>query len=244
MGKLLIIKGADFSKVSIETVIPIIGVTIKAITLTPERGIVSGSGVYQVGDTVNIEAVALNGYKFSQWNDGVTTATRQIIVGQNDITYVAEFVIEPGTWLFGIDTTICNGNLAASATTGWMLANLEPLYGKHITKIKTHTASKEGYIDIIHGDASNVNSSTTIDVIASIPITNEYFNMSEAVILTDFIMPTTGYIGIRWSDASLTYFFFKDENTQLRPDRFYSSTILNEINQNGLNGLGIDFFGE
>ena len=56
---------------------------------------VSGGGVYQYGSKVTIRATPVSGYKFVEWNDGNTQATRTITV-LGDVTYTASFtMIDP-----------------------------------------------------------------------------------------------------------------------------------------------------
>lgn len=91
MGKVLIIKGADFfanaiKKIVIDDKISIIG------EVTPTGGgVVNGGGRYNIGDIVTLTAVANTGYGFVKWSDGITTETRNITVGQTDKVYTAEF---------------------------------------------------------------------------------------------------------------------------------------------------------
>lgn len=96
MGKILIIKNADFSAVALGEVAPIIGkiaINVKASPLG--GGTTTGSGNYDEGAEVQITATAKSGYEFKQWNDGDTNATRTIIVGSVATTYTAIFVISP-----------------------------------------------------------------------------------------------------------------------------------------------------
>lgn len=63
------------------------------ITVLPNdatMGKTLGTASHVVGDTVTVQAIAFNGYLFEQWSDGVTDATRTIIV-EDDLTLVAYF---------------------------------------------------------------------------------------------------------------------------------------------------------
>ena len=53
-------------------------------------GTVTGGGVYNYNQRIDLIAVANEGYVFSTWNDGVTTPQRSITVTE-DITYIAHF---------------------------------------------------------------------------------------------------------------------------------------------------------
>lgn len=95
MGKLVIIKGIDFSNVAVGKVEPIEGMVAINVVASPSGGgVVSGSGFYSVGSRVQITAVASSGYAFSQWSDGDTNASRTITVGSTAETYTAEFSIQ------------------------------------------------------------------------------------------------------------------------------------------------------
>lgn len=59
-------------------------------------GEVSGSGNYEYGSEVTLTATANEGYKFMQWSDGDTNATRTIIV-EGDMTLTATFEAEGGS---------------------------------------------------------------------------------------------------------------------------------------------------
>ena len=59
-------------------------------------GEVSGSGSYEYGTVVTLTAIAHEGYKFMQWSDGDTNATRTIIV-EGEVTLTATFEAEGGS---------------------------------------------------------------------------------------------------------------------------------------------------
>lgn len=64
--------------------------TITATSNDPNMGTVTGGGVYEEGTTVTLTATANTGYRFVQWQDGVTDATRTITVTGN-ASYTAYF---------------------------------------------------------------------------------------------------------------------------------------------------------
>lgn len=100
MGKSLVIKGADFSAVSL---VKKYAVSLNASPLG--GGIVSGAGNYKEGSRVEISAEAKSGYVFKRWSDGNTNAVRTITVGTEPISLTAVFddienllVIKDGCW--------------------------------------------------------------------------------------------------------------------------------------------------
>lgn len=101
-GKVLIIKGADFSEVAIDRVAPTGNIVITVNASPVSGGTVTGGGRYTEGQQVQIKATANYGYIFSQWNDGNTNATRTISVGDTDQTFTATFEVDTSIWLLGI----------------------------------------------------------------------------------------------------------------------------------------------
>lgn len=94
MGKILIIKGADFSAVAVGKTDPSINkVSITVVASPSGGGTTTGSGNYAEGSQVTISAIPSSGYAFVQWNDGNTNATRTIIVGSSAKTYTAIFEV-------------------------------------------------------------------------------------------------------------------------------------------------------
>lgn len=84
----MIIRGADFSSVAVvESVITV-------VASPSEGGSVTGGGLYLPGDQAVLRAVAAIGYSFSRWNDGNTSPTRTVVVGDENVTYTAFFAEE------------------------------------------------------------------------------------------------------------------------------------------------------
>lgn len=64
--------------------------TVTAISNNNAWGTVSGGGTYNAGDSATLEAHPADGYRFVQWNDGVTDNPRTVVVTA-DVTYTATF---------------------------------------------------------------------------------------------------------------------------------------------------------
>lgn len=64
--------------------------TISVVVNDDAMGAVTGAGEYEYGTTVDISAVANEGYKFIDWKDAVKDATRSIKVTKNE-TFTANF---------------------------------------------------------------------------------------------------------------------------------------------------------
>ena len=92
MGKVLIIRNADFSQNAIDRLTPVYDKVSIIVDVTPVGGgTVTGGGLYDVGDTVQLSATPNTGYEFVSWSDGNTSATRTITVGLQSQTYTAQF---------------------------------------------------------------------------------------------------------------------------------------------------------
>lgn len=87
MGRVITVKGADFSQNAVSQLIQITVDVSQA-----GGGNVSGGGLYDVGDEIEIKATPNEGYKFDRWSDGSTNATRTVTVGSTR-TYTATFVV-------------------------------------------------------------------------------------------------------------------------------------------------------
>ena len=66
-----------------------------------ENGYVTGSGTYDYGTEVTIEAIANEGYHFVEWSDGNTENPRTIVVTE-DVELTAEFELD-GTPVDNVD---------------------------------------------------------------------------------------------------------------------------------------------
>lgn len=70
----------------------------RTLSLTAsEGGTVSGAGTYDENTTVIIKAVAADGFKFKEWSDGNTLASRSVTLTTEDMTLTATFVAEGDT---------------------------------------------------------------------------------------------------------------------------------------------------
>lgn len=92
--------------------------TLTVISTSDAYGTVTGGGTYDVGATATITATPNTGYKFVQWGDGNTSATRTFTVSA-DATYIARF--EPITYYVAFE-----GNGATSGS----VATLTVKYGE------------------------------------------------------------------------------------------------------------------
>lgn len=68
--------------------------TITVVSSNEKTGTVTGGGTYECGESVTLTAVPNDGYRFKQWSDGVTSATRTVTV-TGAATYTAVFELIP-----------------------------------------------------------------------------------------------------------------------------------------------------
>lgn len=54
-----------------------------ALSCDSLHGTVIGAGTYSAGESVQISASPASGYEFVQWSDGITSATRNVVVNSN-----------------------------------------------------------------------------------------------------------------------------------------------------------------
>ncbi len=79
-----------------------------------EHGTATGSGTYNFGDTITIQAIPDDHYHFIRWNDGNTENPRQYRI-EDDITLTAFFVIDTYT-VSVVSSDIIRGMVEASGT--------------------------------------------------------------------------------------------------------------------------------
>lgn len=96
MGKILIIKNADFSASAIEQVTPIKPEDKTQILTQAEPfnfGTITGGGNYYPDSVVTLNAIPNTDYQFIYWNDYIKDSQRTITVGDEDMLYTAKFDI-------------------------------------------------------------------------------------------------------------------------------------------------------
>ena len=106
--------------------------TVTVLTNDSAMGGVSGGGSYYPGDSATLRATPYQGYRFLQWNDGVSAATRYITV-TSDITYTAYFEAIP---MYTI-TVVPNDSTMGSVYGGGLYAQY--------TMITISAIANEGY---------------------------------------------------------------------------------------------------
>ena len=84
-------------------------VTVYTVSAIAENGTVTGTGIYTLGDTVTLTAIANDGYTFLRWTDGVTDSVRTIVVTA-DVEVEAVFASNAVT-LYTVSAVAENGKV-------------------------------------------------------------------------------------------------------------------------------------
>ncbi len=66
-------------------------VVVTAVANEDAWGTVTGSGTYQQGTSVTLEATPMPGYQFSRWSDNATTSSTRTVTATTDVSYTAIF---------------------------------------------------------------------------------------------------------------------------------------------------------
>ncbi|NCC99172.1 MAG: starch-binding protein, partial [Bacteroidia bacterium] len=121
-------------------------------------GIVSGGGSYEYNSNVTLSATPNIGYSFNQWNDGVSTASRSIVVN-SDATYTASFTKDTYT-------------VSVTSGTGGSVNNVNGTYdyGSNIELVATPAAN---YHFVSWSDA-NTESTRTITVTGAVSLSASF----------------------------------------------------------------------
>ena len=111
--------------------------TLTVASANNTMGTASGGGTYQPGMQATITATALDGYRFVNWSDGSTHASRTITV-TGDATYIAYFEVDQGgepqqyvITVVSVDEnmgTVIGGGMFEEGTVTTIMATAKPSY--------------------------------------------------------------------------------------------------------------------
>lgn len=88
-------------------------------------GVLTGAGMYAEGAVVTISAEANAGYTFTQWSDGVTSASRTITMIARDTTLTAQFSVNSYQLTYKVDGEEYKSESVAYGATITPIANPE-----------------------------------------------------------------------------------------------------------------------
>ncbi|MBR5984585.1 MAG: choice-of-anchor J domain-containing protein [Bacteroidales bacterium] len=121
--------------------------TINVYPSSEEYGTATGSGIYNEGDTITIEAIPGNGYVFTTWNDGNRYNPRTIIVSRN-ANYIANFAEVSNVTTYTITANSSNSTYGTVTGGGTYAAG---------TIITITAIANEGYQFALWSDESTEN---------------------------------------------------------------------------------------
>ena len=108
------------------------------------QGYTTGSGQYLFGDWITIEAIAYDGYRFVQWNDGNKTWYRSVQVTE-DIKYIAYF--EPKTIDYYIAGSKWSEDQGQYASSNWCDGLFWDPYGCKLNSLGNNLYGKTFTLD-------------------------------------------------------------------------------------------------
>lgn len=108
-------------------------------------GTTSGGNKYTKGQSYNITATPSSNYKFKSWSDGNTSSSRNIVMGDNDITYTPEF--EAAKTVTVATNSSSYGTVSVSGTPSGTVSGTSTTTGKFFTgdSYTITAAPKSGY---------------------------------------------------------------------------------------------------
>lgn len=192
------------------------GTFLIAVAASPaEGGTVTGGGEYPSGMEVTLSAKANTGYEFVEWNDGVTTSTRTIIVTK-DKAYVATFQATVATYTITVQAnpaeagTVTGGGTYASGTEVTLTATAASGYrfiqwnDGVTTSPRTVTVSKdESYVASFETSTSTytITATATPTVGGTVTGGGEYTAGAQVTLTAT---AASGYEFVKWSDGVKT----------------------------------------
>ena len=200
------------------------------------NGKILGVGKYDYGTTIELTAVANDGYHFVRWSDGVTDATRILTVVEN-VSMVAEFAVN----VYEV--------ILSYTGEGDVIGAGEYEYGKAAKVIAT---PKEGYHFVCWSDGST-EANRNIVIVEDLSLTAEFaINVYSVIVSAEnavvngagkynhgeiaeiSVIPNVGYHFVGWLDgdmnATRSILVNSDTNLVARIDVNVYSVVLNAEN--------------
>ena len=152
-------------------------VTTYTINATPQSstmGSVAGGGSYPAGAEVVLTATANNGYRFTQWNDGVLDNPRTITVSGN-ANYTAQYSTV-GTDMLQYDNGTYETSLGAGGDIYWAVKFNSTDLGSHthLSAIKIFDVMQGSYTLTIHQGGTNAPGTQTASQTFSLSGSNNW----------------------------------------------------------------------
>ena len=178
-------------------------INVYTVDVTAVNGSIIGDGEYQHGATATLTAVVAEGYHFVRWSDGVTDATRSIVVTAN-VTLTAEFAIN----VYNVTLSAVNGTVTgAGEYQHGATANITatPAEGYHFVKWSDGDTNATRAIVVTEDVtltaefAINVYNVTLSTINGTVTGAGKYEHGATATIIAT---PAEGYHFVKWSDGN------------------------------------------
>ncbi len=176
--------------------------TITIAVNNKTMGTVVGAGEYVPNSEVTLTATPAEGYHFVRWSDGVTEATRSIVVTDN-ITLTAEFAINVYTVTLSAENGAVTGNGEYNHGAEVTITAM-PNEGYHFVKWSdgetnaTRTITVTADVTLIAEFAINVYNVTLNTENGTVTGAGEYIHGTEVTLTAT---PNEGYHFVKWSDG-------------------------------------------
>ncbi|MBQ6068326.1 MAG: leucine-rich repeat domain-containing protein [Bacteroidales bacterium] len=232
--------------------------TLSVVSANPTMGHTSGSGVVAYGNVVFISATANYGYRFTQWNDGVTQNPRRVVVS-TDTSFTAQFlpntytaivtsndttlgvVSGGGTYNYLTPLTLTATPFGSSRFVGWSDGNSDnprTLLLTHDTVIQALFVVNTCQLDC-HADNSSmgiVSGSGTYNYMAQVPILATAYANYHFVQWSDGVTSNPRIVTLTSDTVLIAY--FQQEPT------YTITAVSNNIQQGTVTGSGQYHYGQ
>ena len=197
-------------------------VTLTVTSNNTNYGTVTGGGTYNYGTSVTIKATPKTGYRFVQWSDGNTTASRSITATAN-ASYQATFAVNQYTLTVSSNNTnygtVTGGGtynhgakatLTATPKTGyhfvqWNDGNTTASRSVTVTAAKTYTATfAVNQYTLTVKTATNNTTQGTVKINSGTAGASASATINHGTKATITATPKTGYHFVKWNDNNTT----------------------------------------
>jgi len=209
--------------------------SLSVTALPTQGGIVSGSGIYDYGSVVTVNATPGTGYSFTGWTENgvvVSTSSTYSFTINTNRSLVANFVLNPNTsGILATAVPSAGGTVSGSSaytngTVATLIANPNPGYSfTNWTEGGTVVNTNSTYIFTVGGSrtlSANFTIITNTVLVAAVPIEGGTISgngtYTYGSIVTLNAIPVTGYSFVNWTEngsqvsASSTYSFAVNSN--------------------------------
>lgn len=134
-------------------------------SVNDDRGYITGNGVYNVGDTVRMEAVANDGYVFTNWYMTSSKGALDILTSGTDLTQFDEHALDSISNLYSEDVTDNPYMFVAEENLYYFMANFIDTADRHnirITVQPQQTTSGSGEYELFSMQQISAHNTTVV----------------------------------------------------------------------------------